>query len=99
LGSGTLFNIKLKDEKIWMFRARSIADANKWRDHLLSLSAVNENEINNYNSTAAIQLTSTLSMVSNPLSISSEFIRDSSIKDIDASDRGFGSSHFEANSI
>jgi len=47
LGSGTLFNIKLKDEKIWMFRARSIADANKWRDHLLSLSAVNENEINN----------------------------------------------------
>jgi hypothetical protein len=60
---------------------------------------VNENEINNYNSTAAIQLTSTSSMVSNPLSISSEFIRDSSIKDIDASDRGFGSSHFDANSI
>ena len=58
---------------------------------------VNEDD-NNNNATNDIQLTSTLSMVSNPLSISSEFIRDSSIiNDIDASDRGFGSFHFEAN--
>ena len=53
----------------------------------------------NNHTTATIQLTSTISMVSNPLSISSEFIRDSSMKDIDVSDRGFGSLHFEANSI
>ena len=57
---------------------------------------VNEDD-NNNNATADIQLTSTLSMVSNPLSNSSEFIRDSSINDIDASDRGFGSFRFEAN--
>jgi hypothetical protein len=58
---------------------------------------VNEDDDNN-NATTDIQLTSTLSMVSNPLSISSEFIRDSSIiNDIDASDRGFGSFRFEAN--
>jgi hypothetical protein len=49
-------------------------------------SEVSVNDDNN-NTTATIQLTSTLSMVSNPLSISCEYIRDSSIKDIYASDR------------
>jgi len=53
----------------------------------------------NNHTTATIQLTSTISMVSSPIHISSEFIRDSSMKDIDVSDRGFGSLHFEANSI
>jgi len=62
-------------------------------------SEVSVNDDFNSHTTATIQLTSTLSMVSNPLSISSEFIRDSSMKDIDVSDRGFGSLHFEANSI
>jgi len=62
-------------------------------------SEVSVNDDKNNHTTATIQLTSTLSMVSNPLSISSEFIRDSSMKDIDVSDRGFGSLHFEANSI
>jgi hypothetical protein len=62
-------------------------------------SEVSVNDDKNNHTTATIQLTSTLSMVSNPLSISSEFIRDSSMKVIDVSDRGFGSLHFEANSI
>jgi hypothetical protein len=61
--------------------------------------SVNEVKNNNNNATATIQLTSTVSMVSNPLSISSEFIRDSSMKDINASDREFGSFNFEAKSI
>jgi hypothetical protein len=60
---------------------------------------VNEDENNNNNATATIQLTSTLSMVSNPLSISSEFIRDSSMKDINASDREFGSLIFDEFSL
>jgi len=49
LGTGTLFNIKLKDDKNWMFRARSMNDAKKWKDHLILLSTVNENDINNNN--------------------------------------------------
>ena len=49
----------------------------------------------NNHTTATIQLTSTISMVSSPIHICSEFIRDSSMKDIDVSDRGFGSLHFE----
>ena len=49
LGTGTLFNIKLKDNKNWMFRARSMNDAKKWKDHLILLSTVNENDINNNN--------------------------------------------------
>jgi hypothetical protein len=60
---------------------------------------VNEDENNNNNATATIQLTSTVSMISNPLSISSEFIRDSPMKVINASDREFGSFNFEAKRI
>ena len=62
-------------------------------------SALSLNDDFNNHTTSTIQLTSTVSMVSSPIHISSEFIRDSSIKDIDASDRGFGSFNFEANSI
>ena len=77
----------------------------EWRKYFITKtirekqSEVSVNDYNNSHTTTTIQLTSTVSMVSNPLSISSEFIRDSSMKDIDASDRRFESFKFGENSI
>jgi hypothetical protein len=78
----------------------------EWRKYVITKTTIREkqsevsiNDYNNSHTTTTIQFTSTLSMVSNPLSINSEFIRDSSMKDINASDRRFGSFNFRENSI